>query len=457
MHDPEQVLLAALHEAPRRYRMPALPADAEAARAAGAATALAFAIEAVRRAKDEKARPPSSMKDLFTWALARLIGAALAPEGGDPAFQALVLRTRHAEVREHVRLAELAAADRRALRSIVDAVAHPGKLRNVPPGTLRDTLAQLHRLAAGGAWQELESVARQLLARGVADPDLRAALEALLAHPGLPRLVHANALRHLPVVQRYEALRGLHGPQAGSDAAAARGRSSARMGEVAEQATVEAFRTIAQWLTEASPDAGPCRVVRGLLTPRGFPGESGKAKEEWDAAILRETADGPSEIALLAEVKASPAAATPDFSRLVRGLERLAQARSDADYVFPSADGAVHVRGASLGELRPNGYALPPRVIYCCSAPPEPQPTMLGAASRAVLLAEPASLAFADALAQGGSPRHEDLAPVWDALPAAPRLRSALHQHDTSRAVREAMLHPEDLVAAVARRLGRAG
>jgi hypothetical protein len=38
---------------------------------------------------------------------------------------------------------------------------------------------------------------------------------------------------------------------------------------------------------------------------------------------------------------------------------------------------------------------------------------------------------------------------VWEDLATAPRLRSALHQYDTARAVREAMVHPRDLLAAV--------
>ncbi|RYG20931.1 MAG: DUF2207 domain-containing protein, partial [Burkholderiales bacterium] len=62
------------------------------------------------------------------------------------------------------------------------------------------------------------------------------------------------------------------------------------------------------------------RVVRSLRTPRGFPGAVGKAKDEWDAAIVREQG-GDADIVLLAEVKAAPAAATPDFTRLARGLD----------------------------------------------------------------------------------------------------------------------------------------
>jgi hypothetical protein len=88
-------------------------------------------------------------------------------------------------------------------------------------------------------------------------------------------------------------------------------------------------------------------------------------------------------------------------------------------------------------------------VIYCCTAPTEERPPVLGAASKAVLGAEPASLAYARELAAGRAASAEMLAPVWDALTQAPRLRATLHQHATATAVREAMLHPADLLAAL--------
>lgn len=120
----------------------------------------------------------------------------------------------------------------------------------------------------------------------------------------------------------------------------------------------------------ALPD-GLVRVVRGLRTPRGFPGPAHKAKKEWDAAIVRgDGGEGPAEI---------------------------------------------------------------------------------------LLLAEPASLAFAHQLACGAWPPDNALAPVWEALTTAPRLRCALHQDETSRAVREAMLHPDDLLAAVAAQVAGSG
>jgi hypothetical protein len=77
----------------------------------------------------------------------------------------------------------------------------------------------------------------------------------------------------------------------------------------------------------------------------------------------------------------------------------------------------------------------------------ETQPAILGAAAKSVLAVEPASLAFALRLARGQAASHEELAPVWEALAHAPRLRAALHQVDTAQAAREAMIDPADLLA----------
>ncbi|MCC2634673.1 MAG: hypothetical protein K0S48_2559 [Ramlibacter sp.] len=426
------LLLDALVIAPRRYRMAVLPPDAASAEAAGAETAIAWALEVRRRSEDA-----AQAGELFTRQLAELIRAALVPGGGDPAFQALVLRSMEPEVEEYVRLAAKEAADRRVVRSAVDAVAHPGKLRDGVDGELRDALAKLHELSKSQAWPELRKGMEALA------PRLRGDDVSLQA---LDRLEKGTALRQSPAVQRYLALCEQRGPQAGTDAALASGRASARAGDVAEAATVDALRDIAELMNALE---GGHRVVRGLRTPRGFPGAAGKAKDEWDAAIVREF-QGEADVLLLVEVKAAPAAATPDFTRLARGLERLAEAGREGAWEFASADGPVRIAADALRRLQPPGRALPAHVIYACTAEPESRPQLLGAATRAVLLAEPASVAFARDLARGGSASHERLASVWEDLARAPRLRSALHQYDTARLVREAMLHPQDLLAAVA-------
>lgn len=434
METSDALLLQALRAAPRRYRLPPLPRDAQQAAAADAETAVAFAIEALRRGAHD-----ARVEALFTAGLEDLIRAAMAAEGGDPGFQALVLRARDPQVDEHVRLAMQATADRRAVRSTVDAIAHPGKLRGMAPGPLRNALAHLHASAEADDWTELRAAATQLLA---GEP-LRGALESLLAQPALERLERALLLRTLPSVQRFDSLCAQRGPLAGSDAAAAQGRASARAGGDAEALTVDAFRAIASLLQQRS--GAPHRVLRGLRTPRGFPGAGDGAKAEWDAAIVRGE-----DIVLLAEVKASPAAVNSDFLRLLRGLQGLAQADGHAIYDFPSADGEVRIAGASLQRLQPHGAALPPHVIYCCSAPAEPQPQMLSASAKGVLLTDPACIAFAAQLAAGAAPSPEMLAPVWQALPGAARLRPVLLQDDSARQAREAMLQPQDLLGALA-------
>ncbi len=406
-------------------------------------------------AQEHGSLPPPEVEDLFTNNLAQLIRAALAPQGGDPAFQALVMCTHDAHVDEYVRLAAQAPADRRAVRAATDAIAHPGKLRGMAAGEVREALASLHHLTAVGAWTELEQAAARLLAQTLHEHEpLRGALRAILVNPSLARLQRGGALAHVDSVRQYEALCSQRGPLAGSDAAAAQGRTSARLGAAAEDVAVQALRTVAELLTDCGSSCARYRVVRSLRTPRGFPGAAEKAKDEWDVAIVQSTpAGGAADIALLAEVKASPAAATPDFSRLQRGLQRLGQAGAHEHYTFASADGQVRLSGGSLRSLLPQGFVLPTHVIYCCSAPVETHPQVLSAASKAALLAEPASLALGRRLAAGGSPCHQDLALVWEALMAAPRLRSALHQYATAQAAREIMLHPHDLVAAVEQRL----
>jgi hypothetical protein len=330
------------------------------------------------------------------------------------------------------------------VRAAVDAVAHPGKLHGLPPGALHDALAALHDAAAAGAWPQLEqAIARVLpeLAQG------QARLQALLHDGVLQRLRRGDALRITDAVQRYLALCAQNGPLAGSDAAASQGRASARVGAGAEKEVVHAFRALARWLDRV--EGGRHAVVRGLRTPRGFPAETRGTKDEWDAAVLRGGADG-MDVVLLAEVKASPAAAGSDFPRLLRGLQRLAQADAAATWAFASSDGPVRITGASLRALQPAGHALPPQVVYGCTAPAEAAPSPLGTAAKAVLLTQAPCVAYAGQVAGGSTPDAGLLQAIWQDLPSSPRLRGALLQYESARAAREAMLHPDDLLAALA-------
>lgn len=440
MQQPDALLLEALQAAPRRYRMPALPPNVAAARAGEPEAALAFAIEAARGGD-----AGAEVAQLFVDALASLVRKALAPEAGDPAFQAQVLQAQSPTVAEHLDLAARETADRRAVRAAADAAAHPGKLRHQPAGSVRDRWARIHALAAGEAWADL-------LAAADADfafpPHAQAALE---------RLRRGAVLRSHPDVQRYLALCARRGPPAGSDAASAQGRAAARAGSGAEQVTLDAFSTIASLLQEQAAPGTRYRTVGSLLTPHGFPGAADKAKDEWDAAIVRGDGVGqPVDIVLLAEVKASAAAAPPDLGRLLRGLQRLALADPRSEYTFACAGGDLQIAGASLRRLQPLGATLPPHVIYCCASE-EAQPAPLAAATRAVLLVQPQAMAFAQRLLAGQAADPQLLAPLWTQLQTAPRLRSALHQYQTATAARAAMLHPDDLVTAVRLRLARPG
>lgn len=443
-------MLAAVRAAPRRHRLPPLPSVGASAQDPEAA--LAVAIEAASRAQAAGATAPQDMGTLFTRSLDALVRRALQEPGGDPAFQALVLRADDACVAEHVQLAPELPVDARAVRAIVDAVAHPGKLRTAD-AALRARLEPLHALARAERWSDLRAAVQAALQAGL-PPAVDRTLAQLPAHPALARLERGAALLREPQVQRYLALRAAGGPAAGSEAAAQRGRAAQETGARAEDETLQAFATLAQWLSEAE-GAGRYLAAGALRPPPGFPGDAGRAKDEWDAALLRVDASGIADIVLLAETKASPAAATADWPRLLRGLQRLAQADASASYAFRTQHGEQLLRGASLQALAPRGDALPESVLYACSAPPEPVPVPLAAHARALLLQERASVAHGVALARGLPAPDEGLRSLWDALATAPRLRSVLQQDAVTRAAREAMVHPRDLLAAAAQALGR--
>jgi hypothetical protein len=412
------LLAAAIREAPRRWRMAPLPADVQAAAAAPVDVALAFALECVRTGA------VAGVRELFVGSLAALVAQAADPQGGDPAFQALVTRANDATVREFVALQSQLAQDMRSVRRAVDAIAHPAKLVGVDePERVR--LAALHALAKDGRWGELRGRGAGLF-------------DGLAVRDALHRLVRGEELRGSAAIAGYMGLLGAQGPLAGSAAAAANGRDSARAGDAAEAQAVDALQQIADGLMQR--EAPALRVVNGLRTPRGFPGDAVKAKDEWDVALLDASRDA-ARVLLLGEVKASPAAAPSDFSRLHRGLLRFGQAEPEAGYTFPCTGGAVTISGESLRELAPADRDLPPHVVYFSTAPASQVPPPLSAASKAVLLAEPASVTFA---------RDRDpvvLERVWDALATEPRLRATLNQFDTATRVCAAMLHPEDLLA----------
>jgi hypothetical protein len=442
----DAILAAALRSVPRRHRLPLLQWDPAWPPTRDPDAALACAIEGARVAQEAGRAPAPTNRALFLAALAAQLRVAAAPAGGDPALRLAALRVHDAPVREHAALVATAADDRRAMRMLVDAAAHPGKLRGLPATPARDAAAQLHTLASSGDWAGLRAGAERLLALADAAP-WHALAAAVRDAPALARLEREADLRRLPAVQHALAL-------AASVAGAARANGSGgadRRGRAAERATEAAFGAIAGVLDAACGGARRHRVVHGLRTPAGWPGDRARSKDEWDVALLREDEAGDAfDVVLLAEVKAGPAAVVADLPRLLRGLRQLAQA-ADGAHRFASSDGEVMLQGRSLRALQPGGREPPPHVVYACPAAATAPPRLLDAGSRAVLWNEPASLAAAWRVGLGEAIADGDLLPVWEALLHAPRLHGVLAQGETARIARAAALDPHELLEAVRR------
>lgn len=246
---------------------------------------------------------------------------------------------------------------------------------------------------------------------------------------------------------------GTHRSSPRHHAAAEQGRVNQARGNAVEAATAEALRRLAQCLDTAEHSPGRYRVITSVRVPPTLPGHAEYAKTEWDAILLRraddtESADAAWDVCLLAEAKASVDAATTDLPRLARGLRLLGSAQAAA-YPFETREGTVWLRGASLATLEDDEAALPDVVLYCCDAPAEPAPRLLGAAHRMQLLSAPASLAYANGLASGKAADPSRLAPVWTQLLEATAWRPVLTQYTRLRQVRALMVHVGDLVDAL--------
>ena len=447
----------------RRYRLPAI-ASSSAIQETGPATALAFAIEQAREALSRGDVPDPALKHYFTAALARLIHEAMHVEGGDPVFQAAVLRHSAAQVREYASLAAHADQDRRLVHSTVNAIAHPAKQERIPPGEQRKDLAQLHACAASASWTALFDTARRLLRTPEATNQLtlERGLTRLLQCPALERLRRLETLASDKLVRRYESLWDRNGPRSGSHAAIARGSASQQRGAAVETLAAQALQVLARRLNEKDGSSAHYRVVTSMRVPASIPASAERAKSEWDAVLLRQapmsnasTADASTvwDVCLLVEAKASVDAATTDLPRLLRGLRLLAHAEESAVYSFKTRQGAVCLRGASLRALTTDTAGLRMSVLYCCDAAAEAAPRLLSAASRMQLLSAPASVEFAST-AQKRQTDPESLEPVWHDLLASNKWSGVLHQYPMLRQVRELMVHTDDFLDAVS---GRAG
>src|SRR5690554_6872793 len=127
LSSPLTLLDKILRATPRRYRVPALPAVGVPTHSRNLSAVLAQLIEQARQSMTRGDEPGAALKHRFVQTLAQMIRDAMRTDSGDPAFQAMVLCHRDALVREYRLLSEQAAQDRRAIRGIIDAIAHPGK------------------------------------------------------------------------------------------------------------------------------------------------------------------------------------------------------------------------------------------------------------------------------------------------------------------------------------------
>ncbi|MFY4257635.1 hypothetical protein ACOTCG_08560 [Achromobacter xylosoxidans] len=231
----------------------------------GHAAALARVIECLQAelARGLESGPP--LRDAFVAALDGVIREALRPRDGDPAFQAAVLAYRLPVVREYLALKGGAAADRRKVQSVVDALAHPRKPPRLGPGEARTWLAQLHAATATQDWRRAAQLAQALPARPevAAIDDLASALRALGGAPALIRLCRIEALMRDPEVCRYRSIRAQLGPRAGSDEATAQARLARQRGAVVETQAAHALRAVAGYLNRL--EGAPRRVMRRAI------------------------------------------------------------------------------------------------------------------------------------------------------------------------------------------------
>ena len=446
---PHPLLDATLRAAARRYRVPAV--SQLSAHDAGAAAALAVSIEHARRALAAGETPPPALRHAFLAALARLIREALREPGGDPVFQALLLRHRNASVREYAALSAGAARDRRDLVAAANTLAHPAKLERMPAAPPRAALARLHAAAIAQSWAELARAADELLGLpGACDP---AVLQRLLAGPALRRLQRLDALASDAEVRRYRERWLSQGPTPGSADAAAQGDASRERGAAVEALAVRAMQALARALNAAA-DGAPYLAVSSMRVPPSIPASAERAKSEWDAALLRRAGGGDAaptwDVCLLLEAKASADAAATDFPRLLRGLRLLAHADAQTDYLFRAREGGYALRGGSLRALPTEGPALERAVLYFSDAPADARPRLLSAASRMQLLGADASLDYAGRLTQGEDAPAAMLEPVWTLLLESPQWAGVLQQYPMLRQARELMVHADDLMAAIA-------
>lgn len=426
---------------------------------------MATTIEQARQAIADGKKPDSRLKQTFILALARMIheamgaGTAVAVTqsidmtgpavSGDPVFQARVLRYRSAPVNEYVLLSDTIKRDRRQVLRAINAVAHPGRQRQMPPGWQRDAMARLHHAlpvvtpvsdvqsTKSSSWSNVSGTLRSVLAMPQlsTEPLLRRHLTDLSDSPALQRLKQFEALGSDAQVRDYLALCDRQGPRSDSATAAFQGSVSQRRGALVEAKAAKAYRVLIDRMNTQAQIAGEAhgrfRVVTSLHVPTSIGGGASHAKTEWDVVVLRQAGAALDswDVHLLVEVKASADAAVTDFPRLLRGLELLARADADKIHVFEAAEGRIRIRGASLVALSTDDAVLKEKVRYWCDTPAVFATHDLTPANRMRLLSAPACLEFASGLSQGRDADPSVLEPVWQELLTSSRLQLVLHHH----------------------------
>lgn len=454
-------LFELLSRVPRRYeRTSTLHERVNGAQPLSPAGELAVVIEQARVQHASGSAVSDALQRRFCTALLRLIQDALRRDGGDPAYQGQVLRRRQVSVEQYAQHCDTLERDRRAWRTAVDAIAHPGKWRTQVQPSLA---AAMHALHVAARAEDLQSsdhalTAAVMAAQSLGEQALHDRLSALRTLDAYRRLQTLDALLEAPDVQTYRDLTRRQGPFAGSPEAAEHGHAAGRRGASTENATADAVLQLAAWLEADESAPGRYRVVRGLLIPAAFPGPAEGSKSEFDVVLLRLCADRPVangeapvwDLVWLLEAKAAIEAVAPDVPGLMRGLERLAQAPGPA-VEFPSQNGPVWLSTRSLQALRPVGDLLPPPVLYSCDGAVDtddaPVPA-LAPQHRMRLLTEADCLDAATRLA-GGEPVSPDaLRAVWSRLFSAPRLAPVLRFWPLEQQARAVTVHPDDLLAA---------
>lgn len=451
---PSPLLQDILRTVRRRYQLPAMPTASSRTQSESPSTALAIVLEQVRVLLEAGDTLDDVLKCRFFDALDRLIREAMQPTRGDTAFQVMVLRHQIAAVREYASLAAHANQDRREIHAAVNTIAHPAKLRRMPPGALRAALTQLQTVAVAEDWNALSVCADQVLPLAQADSDSAVArgAERLSGSPALGRLQRLSVLVSDPQVQRYRSLWDQQGPRAGSAVAMAQGAASQQRGAAVEARAAQALEVLAQRLNAQAENNTRYRVVTSMRASASLPGNADYAKSEWDAVLLQQTpldGDTPAfDVCLLIEAKASVDAATTDLPRLLRGLRLLASAQGDVTYAFDTHQGPVRLRGSSLKRFAADDAHVAASVLYCCDAAADTYPKLLSTATRMQLLSAPGSVAYASSLAGAASGDRQSLASVWEQLLTSARWDTVRRQYPLLRQVRDLMVHVDDLFIA---------